>query len=56
MELKSFDTLKKALTTSSVLAYPNFNKPFLVTADELKAVFVSIQLQLDENGREQVTQ
>ena len=34
---KSFDTLRHALTTAPVLAYPNFSKPLLVATDESSA-------------------
>ena len=47
---KSFDTLKHALTTAPVLAYPNFSKPFLVATDTSSTAIGAVLSQLDEDG------
>ena len=47
----SFNTLKQALTTAPVLAYPNFSKPFLVATDASCAAVGAFLSQLDEDGR-----
>ena len=49
---KTLETLKQALVTAPVLAYPDFSKPFLVTADASSAAAGSVLSQVDENGRE----
>ena len=49
---KSFDTLKHALATAPVLAYPNFSKPFLVATDSTSAEVGAVLSQLHKNGKE----
>ena len=49
---KSFDTLKKALTTVPVLAFPDFNRPFLVASGSSSAAVGAVLSQLDKNGRQ----
>ena len=48
----SFHTLKQALTTAPVLAYPDFSKPFLVAMDESSAAVGAVLSLLGEDGRE----
>ena len=52
----SFDRLKQALLSASILAYPDMNKPFMLTCDASKTAisFVLGQLDLDNRGREHV--
>ena len=49
---KSFETLKQALTTAPVSAYPDFSWPFLVAIDASSAAIGAVLSLLDENGRE----
>ena len=44
--------LKQAVTTSPVLAYPDFSKLFLITTDASSTAVGGVLSQLDENGRE----
>ena len=50
---KSFETLKQALTTAPVLAYPDFSTPFLVATDASSRAVGAVLSQLDGNRREQ---
>ena len=49
---KSSDTLKQQLSTTPVLAYPDFSNPLLIATDASSAKFGAVSSQLDENGRE----
>ena len=47
----SFEKLKLALTSAPILAYPNYNKPFLLETDaSLKDLGAGL-LQEDDNGK-----
>ena len=48
----SFNTLKNALSGEEVLAYPNFEKPFLVTTDASQFALGGVISQEDESGTE----
>ncbi len=49
---QAFETLKQALITAPVLAYPDFTKPFIVATDASKRAIGAVLSQKDENGRE----
>ena len=51
---KSFDTLKQALTSAPILAYPDMSKPFIFTCDASGLAIGYILGQLDENNKERV--
>ncbi|MES9904503.1 MAG: reverse transcriptase domain-containing protein [Sedimenticola sp.] len=48
----SFDTLKHLLTSSPVLAFPNFETPFTLAVDASDVSIGYVLGQLDESGRE----
>ena len=48
----SFDKLKNALLSAPILAYPDMNKPFLLTYDASKTAIEFVLGQLDNQGRE----
>ena len=50
----SFNTLKQALTTAPVLAYPNSKKPFILTTDASSLALGAILTQEDDNKLEHV--
>ena len=50
----AFDTLKAALTSPPILAYPNFEKPFLISCDASKFGLGYILGQKDDSGHERV--
>ena len=50
----SIDTLKTLLTTAPVLAFPDMDKPFIVTCDASRSSIGYILGQLDVDGRERV--
>ena len=50
----SFDKLKHALLSAPILAYPDMNKPFLLTCDASKTAIEFVLGQLDNQGREHV--
>ena len=49
---KAFESLKGALCTASVLAYPDYEKPFVVVTDASNKAIGAVLSQLDENGLE----
>ena len=50
----ALDTLKDALTTAPVLAFPDMEKPFILTCDASRSGIGYILGQLDDQGREKV--
>ena len=46
--------LKQALTSAPILAFPNMNKPFILTCDASRSGLGYILDQLDENNKERV--
>ena len=47
---KSFDKLKEALTSSPVLAYPDYNKPFILETDASLKGLGTVLSQQDNDG------
>ena len=52
----TFEKLKEALFASSVLVYPNYKKPFIVSTDTSSRAVGAVLLQLDDEGREHLIQ
>lgn len=50
--VKAFEILKDMLTTSPVLVYPDFSKPFVILCDASDSGIGCVLCQLDENGVE----
>lgn len=50
----ALDILKKLLCSSPILAFPDMNKPFILTCDASKSGLGYILGQLDNNGKERV--
>ena len=50
----SFDKLKQALLSAPILAYPDMNKPFMLTCDASKTAIGFVLGQMDSQGREHV--
>ena len=48
----SFDVLHKALSLAPVLAYPNFDKEFVVQTDALLTAVGAVLLQIGADGQE----
>ena len=46
----SFDKLNNALLSAPILAYPDMNKPFLLTCDASKTAIAFILGQLDNRS------
>ena len=51
---ESFDTLCECLSSAPVLAYPDFNRPFILDTDASDIGIGGVLSQLDEEGRERV--
>lgn len=51
-EESAFQRLKMALTSNELLAYPNFDKPFIVTTDASNIALGGVISQVDEAGIE----
>ena len=51
---EAFDSLRTQLTSTPILAYPNFKKPFLLDTDASDSGIGAVLPQFDEAGREQV--
>jgi transposase InsO family protein len=51
LQQKAFDALKAALTSESVLAHPEFDKPFILSCDASNYAISAI-LSQDHNGKE----
>ena len=47
----SFEKLKLALTSAPILAYPNYNKPFLLETDASLKGLGAVLSQEDDNGK-----
>ena len=47
---ESFDRLKDALTSSPILAYPNYDKPFILETDASLKGLGAVLLQEDDDG------
>ncbi|VDI57048.1 Hypothetical predicted protein [Mytilus galloprovincialis] len=51
---KAFETLKTALTSTPVLKFPNFNKPFIISCDASGSAICYILSQFGEDKKEHV--
>ena len=51
---QAFNELKSRLCSSPILAFPNLNKPFVITTDACRSGLGYILSQLDDEGRERV--
>jgi len=51
---EAFENLKKCLTTAPILAYPNFERPFIVYTDASTAAIGAILSQRDDDKKERV--
>ena len=49
---ESFNTLKQSLSSPPILAFPNFDRPFILATDSSDHSICYVSSQLDENGLE----
>ena len=49
---KAFDTLRTSILTTSLLQYPDFNKPFILDTDASIHALGAVLSQIDSHGRE----
>jgi RNase H-like domain found in reverse transcriptase len=49
---EAFDTLKKALTSAPILAFPKFNRPFILATDSSDFSIGYVLSQLGDDGQE----
>ena len=49
---ESFNTLKQSLSSLPILAFPNFDRPFILATDSSDHSIDYVLSQLDENGLE----
>ena len=50
----AFDELRRCLTSTPVLAYPNFDRPFILDTDASDVGIGAVLSQVDEDGQERV--
>ena len=50
----AFKTVKAALATAPVLAFPDFERPFVILADASKKQYGGVLVQLDDEGQERI--
>jgi hypothetical protein len=50
----AFESLKEELITTPILAFPNMNKPFILTCDASKSAIGCILSQLGDDNKEHV--
>jgi hypothetical protein len=50
-EQSDFEALQRAITTAPVLAYPSFDRPFILATDASDFAIGSVLEQLDDNGK-----
>lgn len=49
---KAFERIKGKLTSTPVLAHPDFEKPFIITTDASKTALAAVLEQADKHGKE----
>ena len=53
-QMKAFELLRKHLCSAPILAYPSFDKPFLLQTDASNTGLGAVLAQIDNHGNEQV--